>query len=273
MPKFIFLTTVLLSCLEASDSSDFIASAQTPILAAASRSKTNETSKNGVVPFGRLTFGATAAYGRIQLTEDNVLSSSILEPLIDNVLNTDKKSGGFGWRIFGNLLVEITPKVYIGPELGFSYYPEARYSQKIAFSFESSSGLIATYDIHSRGYGTDGLLNLTFFVVPEFAFSIRPGFQFAYQKNKVASRINVSTSSMSIPFTANPTYRNTGFLPEIILSAAWNFFDLRKNGWNKSDCALTAEITYQHIFGHDETGVNDRINSRDLFGLTLGVMF
>lgn len=231
-----------------------------------------QNAPTSLVSFGKLNAGLTLGYGRAQVTEDDVLSSSLLEPLISNILSTNKRSGGFAWRLFGNLLFEVTPKVYMGPEIGFVHYPRSQYSQGIAFAF-GNGGLNALYKVTSSSYGVDGLLNLTFFVVPEFMLSLRPGFQFAYQKNKISSSLDAAISGNAFSFPTKPSYRNTEFLPEIILSAAWAFFESRKHGWKGCDIAFTAELTYQHVFGHDNAPVNTRLNSRDLFGITFGVMF
>jgi hypothetical protein len=272
MRSFLFGAALLsVLHLEAQDDRHLVA-AKSPILAVAPRNQPQAKTRTPLVPFGRLNFGLTLGYGRTQVSEDNILNSSALEPLLSNILSTKKRSGGFAWRMFGNLLVEITPKVYIGPEIGFTHYPRSQFSQMITLPFENAAFNV-DYKTKSSSYGTDGLLNLTFFIVPEFSFSIRPGFQFAYQKNKVSSSVDASSKDLVFSFPTNPTYRNTDFLPEIIVSAAWCFFDGRKNNWKYSDVAFIAEITYQHVFGHDSAPVNCRVNSRDLFGITFGVMF
>jgi hypothetical protein len=115
-----------------------INAANTPVLAVLQQKKlTDSPPQEAIQPRqasfenapGRGTVGATVGYGRIQPSDDAVLTSSLLEPLLDNLLETHAKSGGVSWRVFANYVAKCSSVVYLGAEIGYTAYPETRYSQ------------------------------------------------------------------------------------------------------------------------------------------------
>ena len=194
-----------------------------------------------------------------------------MEPLLDNLLETHAKSGGVSWRVFANYVAKCSSVVYLGAEIGYTAYPETRYSQGLTGIPLISEFFNFTYKVKSRGWGVDALMNLSLYVSSEFCFSIRPGFQFAHQKNIVVSELDIAVEGFDLP--ANAKYQQNEFLPEIILSGAWTFLDFRKHRITNFNLVLTLEATYQHVFGNNDTGVNKHINSRDLLGISFGLSF
>ncbi len=202
----------------------------------------------------------------------------LLSPLINQLLNTQNQSGGFGFRVFGNGLAPINSWASIGAELGFSYYPQTTQNQNL-----NLSGLSATFggslqrNIKTTAYGTDLLLDLAFQPwCSSLVFSVKPGFQFAYQANKTNLGLNITTvdSTTGVPttlaYSTNANYKNTAFLPQIILSMdVKGLIDLC---WKKNWLSMVG-ITYQHVFGNDDTTVDKRIASRNMIGLDLGIFF
>lgn len=208
----------------------------------------------------------TLGYGKIKESDESILDSSLLDPLLTQLLNTHNSSGGFAGRVFGYGLAVVSPFVSIGGELGFSYYPTTKERQE--FLLDTGGGVIIDIikQVRSEGYGIDVLLDLAFCPVSDLIFCIKPGFQFAHQSNKSIFDFDLPTSSFL--FDTNTNYQSSAFLPEVILSLDWVCF--------RSGCfsfISTIGLSYQHVFGHDSADVAKRINSRDLVGLNLGINF
>jgi len=228
---------------------------------------------------GSFSFGYTVGYGRIQVTEDDIISSSFLEPLLQNIFNTNKRSGGFSTRAFANALADISDQFAIGVEAGFSWYPTSKYSQNFTFSL-AALGLDASFGIRnavvSKGYGADLLINMTIYPIPECFFTIKPGIQFARQKNTITSSIDLGIGALGVPGLGLPTggkYRNTSFLPQIIIGGGWNIPLGRCANKNMRKYAIVIEMDYQHVFGQDDAPINKRVNSRDMIGASVGLRF
>ncbi len=229
---------------------------------------------------GSFSVDYTVGYGRTKVTSDNIISSAFLEPLLQNLFNTRKKSGGFSMRAFANALVDISDNFSIGAEVGFSWYPSSKYSQRFLLDLRPSGtdfAVLIDNAVKSHSYGADILVNMTIYCIPEFFFTLKPGIQLAHQKNVVSSDLDFSGGALITDFNfgipSSGKYRNTKFLPEIILGAGWNFLIGHCARKYMSKYAIVIEIDYQHVFGQDSAPVNKRINSRDMIGITAGLRF
>lgn len=209
----------------------------------------------------------TAGYGRIApSSEDALIDASIAGSLLEQLLNTNNRSGGFSWRVFGNGLVKFSPYVAIGAELGFSYYPTLKQTQELAVAL-GTLAIDLQRSIKSTGYGTDLLLDIVFYPLSRLAFSIKPGIQFAYQSNQ--TNLNLAIPSAPFLFNTEAKYHNTAFLPEIVLSLD----ALSLNKFCGCKWINSIGLSYQHVFGHNDSPDGKRVNSRDMIGLNLGVLF
>jgi hypothetical protein len=225
---------------------------------------------------GSFSVDYTVGYGRTKVTSDNIISSAFLEPALQNLFNTHKKTGGFSMRAFLNALVDISDNFSIGPEVGFSWYPISKYSQRFLFDLMplgADFSLLIENAVKSHSYGADILMNVTIYCIPEFFFTLKPGIQLAYQKNVVSSGLDATSAGVTLGIPSSGKYRNTKFLPEIILGAGWNFLLGHCARKYMRKYAIVIEIDYQHVFGQDSAPVNKRINSRDMIGLTAGLRF
>lgn len=209
----------------------------------------------------------TLGYGRIRSGNEGLISSSLLDPILTQVLNTHNSTGGFSWRVFGNGLVGLNSWASIGGELGFTYYPSTKQIQVFALNVDDTSIRIER-NILSKGYGVDLLLDLAFHPCSLFVLSVKPGVQFAYQSNRATLNIDVATAPFF--FDTNARYKNTAFLPEIIIS-------LDGSAWVNKFCSCKSltmiGVTYQHVFGHNDNFVDKRVASRDMVGLNIGFVF
>ena len=62
--------------------------------------------------------GLTLGYANVEPgTNEGLIDSVLLSPLINQLLNTQNQSGGFGFRVFGNGLAPINSWASIGAEL------------------------------------------------------------------------------------------------------------------------------------------------------------
>jgi hypothetical protein len=227
---------------------------------------------------GSFSVDYTVAYGRTKVTSDNIINSAFLEPLLQNLFNTRKKSGGFSTRVFANALADVSDNFSIGAEVGFSWYPTSRYSQSFLFDLTplgADFSVLIDNSVKNYSYGADILINMTIYCIPEFFFTLKPGVQLAYQKNIVSSDLDFGLGALlpglNIGIPSSGKYRNTKFLPEIILGAGWNFLLGSCARKNMRKYAIVMEIDYQHVFGQDSAPVNKRVNSRDMIGISAGI--
>ncbi len=229
--------------------------------------------------WGSFSFGYAVGYGRMEVSDDDILSSSFLQPLLPNIFNTHKRSGGLSTRAYVNALADISKHFAIGVEAGFSWYPTSKFSQTFTFSLAAlglDTSLTIINSVVSRGYGADILLNMTIYCIPECFFTIKPGFQFARQKNIINSNIDFALGALGVPDLTFPTggkYRNTKLLPEIIIGGGWNIELGRCARRHMRKYAIVIEMDYQHVFGQDDAPINKRINSRDMISLSAGLRF
>ena len=217
-------------------------------------------------PLGKFYAGATAGYGRMEAGDDSLLTSSLLEPLLSIISNTKTKEGGLAYRGYAGCLFEITEHVSMGAEGGFSTYPPTK--GQVSFGSASISSLSTSGvggSVRAFGYGTDMLVNITTYFIPELYFSFKPGIQLAHQTNKVLLNLGTLLSSSTGTEVYIDKFTNVDLLPEVILSTGWNFIINR--------FAFFLEFNYQHVFGTDDAPVTSRVSSRDMIGGSLGFSF
>ncbi|MBS0615408.1 MAG: hypothetical protein JSR58_02515 [Verrucomicrobia bacterium] len=219
-------------------------------------------------PNGKFYAGGTVGYGRIVAGDDSLLTSSLFEPLLSVISNTKTKQGGLAYRYFAGCLYNITDHFSMGAEGGFSMYPPTKGTVNIGGLSSSliSEGGFGGF-VKSFGYGTDILVNITMYAIPELYFSFKPGIQFAHQKNKVFLDLSALLGSVTFLNSGifRDTFRNTSLLPEVVLSTGWNFIINR--------FAFFIQFDYQHVFGSDDAPVTSRVSSRDLIGGSFGFSF
>jgi hypothetical protein len=224
---------------------------------------------------GILYGGGALGYGRIAPgSNDSVISSGLLDPLITVIQNVKSDQGGASWRLFMGALVNVTSVVSIGTELGFTYFPETKGSIR-----PDLSGIVDGVNFRgsasAKGYGIDLLYNATFYLIPELYFAFKPGIQFAYQKNMVRLDADLGDliTSSDLRFNVKNKFVNTALLPEVILATGWIFRNSVWGDWDFNDYPLAIEFYYQHVFGNDDAAVTKRVSSRDAFGGSVGLRF
>jgi hypothetical protein len=218
--------------------------------------------------------GAGVAAGRIDPGTSDILTSYLLEPLVSLVLNTQVKSGGFSWKGYAGGMASVNKYIYMGAEVGFSWYPET----KVTFSVPNLEDLANAIDISGsvldggyrfKGYGIDLLYNTTFKFSDNFYFGLKPGFQFAYQNSK----LYVNSDIEDLKINLNTKYRIYKFLPQVVLDAGYEFNKQKLGSWDLKKVPFFVDIYYQHVFGNDDSNVNKRVSSRDAIGGSLGIKF
>lgn len=252
----------------------------------AQQKKSNKNGKSILANYNGLLYGGVAlAYGRIVPgSNDSLLSSGLLEPLVTILQNIKSQQGGLSWRTFMGALVNVSNVVSMGTELGFTYYPETKGRAKPNLGAlgnmggDTLSGTTVGGSVSAHGYGIDLLYNVTFYLIPELYFAFKPGIQFAYQKNMIRFKfIFNDDKSSSDPTHININTKNkcvnTGLMPEVIVATGWIFRNNKWGAWNFDDYPLFVEFYYQHVFGNDSAPVTSRVSSRDAFGGSVGLRF
>ena len=217
-------------------------------------------------PLGKFYAGGTVGYGRMEQGDDSLITSSLLEPLLAIVSNTRTQAGGLAYRGYAGCLFDITEHVSMGAEGGFSTYPPTKGLVNIdaASAGSASESGLGGY-VKAFGYGTDMLVNITTYFIPELYFSFKPGIQLAHQTNKVLLNLGDILSGDTTSGIFIDKFTNVDLLPEVILSTGWNFIDDR--------FAVFIEFNYQHVFGQDDADVSKRVSSRDMIGGSVGFSY
>jgi hypothetical protein len=225
-------------------------------------------------PLGSVYLDMTISYGYLNSPQPEALGSPI-GSLIGTILSTTIKQGGVSYRGYAGFLANITERISLGVEGGFSYYSSSQYqfqidSHTIDFSelgiFDNLSGVSPAFfgKLRQHGYGVDFLSNFTFYCIPELYLSFKPGIQLAYQSNRVHVGLDANAFTDVLDFSTK--FSSLALLPEVILACGWNI-QVTKH-W-----IITTEINYQHVFGRDFCAVGKMINSRNMIGFSIGFKY
>ena len=165
------------------------------------------------------------------------------------------QSGGFSSRVYLGYLMSLSAdnSWLFGPELGYSSYANNSYTATELF------GSPSTISIKQSAYGADLLLNARYLLSNRLNIAVKPGFQYAFEKN-------------TIDFPGVDYYRSasdTRVLPEINVEASWQAFQ---------NTPFFLGASYQYVWGDTEDYTNFKYNnaettSREMIALNLEYLF
>lgn len=216
-------------------------------------------------------------YAALSTADPNVIAEP-LTAILSSLVNTNINRGGAGYRFYGGFLADISDRISLGFEAGFTYYPSTKGLIKVGGSSIDFTALNDYFDtdtftstdvpsfigrMHQRGFGADLLSNLTIYCTPNFYVSFKPGIQFGYQSNKLSWEIG--SNSVTDIVSSKNKYSKTALLPEVILACGWDFF--------VNTYQINLEFNYQHVFGRDSAIMTNIINSRDMIALSFGFSY
>ncbi len=166
------------------------------------------------------------------------------------------QSGGFSGRVYLGYLMSLNAdnSWLFGPELGYSSYANNSYNARVVFFSD-----LGNINIKQSAYGADLLINATYLLSNRLNIAVKPGFQYAFEKN-------------TLDFPGADYYRSasdTRVLPEINLETNWQVFQ---------NTPFFLGISYQYVWGSIEDYTNFKYNnaettSREMIALNLEYLF
>lgn len=142
--------------------------------------------------------------GEIRVGDFN-LAAHVSKP---NKAYPSKKTGGFAYRIAVGYLFSITPKLEVGPEIGYLRYRKSEYAYTVS---DPNGNLLHSYDYTYTGYTRDVLLSARYAITPHF-YGI--------------GKIGVADVTQDFAFKSDgqqqPKKRATKFLPEFAFGVGYN---------------------------------------------------
>lgn len=171
------------------------------------------------------------------------------------------KSGGFAGRVYLGYLVPNSAGSdwLFGPELGYSFYQHNIYTED-AGPYNSTTTESAD--------GVDLLLNVTYGLTQHLNLAVKPGIQYASQKDSTIDRTTHSNSDLP------SSVSNSKIAPEIVIEINWQL---------SPTTPLFVGASYQYVFADSAIGTFQRlstagdsyasITSRQMLGLNIEYAF